>query len=139
MLVSEPLAEKALASFDMGRKPSIRRAGWKIIFWEGYDGITQSTVDWGCPQCQLPIHSDVSGIRRCPRCGLSVGEFPVFRENLPSRIRNKEWKEWVVENAACRDRPGIEAVPPRDNPMRSGPATQTRHRRILKHSLGEPK
>lgn len=103
MSVSEPLAaERPLPSVTRWHRPSTRfaekrRAAWKVVFWDCKSGITHSTVDWLCPQCEQAIHSDHTNSRRCPRCGLMVGETPVFRESLPRSIRNKEWNRWAQE------------------------------------------
>jgi len=76
---------------------SQRRATWKVVFWD-QKGIHGSTIDWLCPQCKQAIHADHTGLRRCPKCGLSVGERPVFRESLPHAIRNKEWLAWYFND-----------------------------------------
>jgi hypothetical protein len=137
MLVSEPLAEKALAC-DEWHEPSIlsttmfspkhRRACWKVVYWEGISGITKSTIDYLCPQCEKPIHSDHTNNRRCPRCGLMVGESPVFRDTLPVHIRHKEWKAWMNgqledDNAETRV-PGSKAK--RKTPSGSRPGKSSR-------------
>jgi hypothetical protein len=70
-----------------------RRATWKVVFWE-QSGVHGSSMDWLCPKCNQAIHTEHSNLRRCPKCGLSVGEIPVFRESLPRSIRNKEWLAW---------------------------------------------
>lgn len=70
-----------------------RRSTWKAVFWE-YAGVHGSVIDWLCPQCDQAIYSDHTNLRRCPKCGLSVGERPIFRESLPRAIRNKEWLQW---------------------------------------------
>ena len=70
-----------------------RNASWAAVYWD-QDGIHGSIVDWLCPQCKQAIHSDHTNIRRCPHCGLMVGETPVFKEPLPRSIRLDEWKQW---------------------------------------------
>jgi hypothetical protein len=71
-----------------------RKRGWKVVFWGGKSGATASSIDWGCPQCGQAIHADHTNIRRCPRCGLAVGEQPIIRDEAPKHIRRKEWAQW---------------------------------------------
>lgn len=70
-----------------------RRAQWAAVYWD-QKGVHGSVIDWLCPQCNQAIHSDHTNLRRCPKCGLTVGETPIFKGSLPRSIRLDEWKQW---------------------------------------------
>lgn len=70
-----------------------RKAQWSPVYWD-HSGVHGSVIDWTCPQCNKSIHADHTNIRRCPHCGLNVGQQPVFRQTFPRAVRNREWLAW---------------------------------------------
>lgn len=109
MLVSDSVAVPMQdATEDRTSLGSSTRGGWRPIL-DSYFVV----MDWFCPKCRHPIDSNITGFNRCWRCGLPVMEYPIFRDPLPPRERNRSWKNWSIrmfegENGRRTARPEAE-------------------------------